>query len=566
MGKIVYEVTSGKFPITVDLAGDNVPGGLQNIHSSYGTYEFDNVPLGIYTLTFSDATTSEVCEFVEVIDPCVSCPPGYVPIGNTCQKTDIVAATEYLPLRTLVDKRRIEYSSRGTLIFENDWTYGGTGTFEKISSTNEYWTNDWTSTIRGPMNRSAVWVTPYTSLQDIQFSVCIDIALPKIYYVGIGSDNWSYIRLNGERILDQDLNAIAAMLGVTSNKDRPPFNYWFIYPIFLNEGRNVLEVGGHNEYNVAAVGVEVYDATPETLKAVTSDVELGDALLFRAKQLLGGYASYEWSPGSGYHGYECPPGYALVTCEEPYHCVRKEVLECGQLFAEVEYAEMTYSADCSLITYPHLSNTAISKDYIMPTYFEPDRPTTEFESIEIVRVIADSNAYVRYNGSPLYEGQIITFAEASAIQIYTQNYLEEDTVTDIFFKIHLVGESLPTQELQFRFINEACEYSAKPVAMYVSIDVVLGGDYDFGMELPITYNPGNEVTFSNPIATGYHYMFVSLPSGHPFVIKDALNTDITDQFTFVQTDNRENYANNSIYRYGEPFGTNAPVTFKLTLS
>ena len=565
MGKIVYEITSGTPPFTVDLVGDLIPGGLQNIHSDFGTFEFLTVPFGIYTLTISDATTGTVCEEIELITPCVTCAPEWAPIGNTCQKTDIIGAEEFLPLSTISITQRVEYTNRGTLLFENGWTYDGTGTFEQINLSNLYWVNNPNNTSNGPMNRSSVWVLPKRNYQDIEFSTCIDIALTKQYYIGVGADNWSYIKLNGEIVLEQDINALANMLGITNHTDRIPFNYWFIYPIWLTEGRNILEVGGHNETVAAGVGVEIYDATLETLKTVTNDTELGDALLFRASDLDGLPITYENSRDYGYHGYTCPPGYALVTCDGPYHCMKKEIVDCGQLLAEVDTATITYNTDCALVTYPHLSNTGLNKIYIMQTYFEPDRNVSEFESIEIVRTIPDTNANIEYNSQPIADGQIIDFTEELSIDIFSKNYMETDIVSDIYFKIHLMEEALPTQELHYRFIHEACESSALLSMMYVSVDEVLAGSYDFSVEEEITYDPGNEVSFANPAVSGWHYMFISVPAGRTFTVKDPLDIDITNKFSYYAEDNRTGHANNTIFRYQEPYGTNDPVTYKITL-
>jgi hypothetical protein len=60
-------------------------------------------------------------------------------------------------------------------------------------------------------------------------------------------------------------------------------------------------------------------------------------------------------------------------------------------------------------------------------------------------------------------------------------------------------------------------------------------------------------------------MFISVPAGRLFTILDPLNIDITNKFSYYDEDNREGFANNTIYRYQEPFGTSAPVTFKITL-
>jgi hypothetical protein len=144
------------------------------------------------------------------------------------------------------------------------------------------------------------------------------------------------------------------MLGVNVNIDRPPFNYWFIYPIDIPAGKNILEAVGNNFTDIAGLGVELYDATKADLKAATSDVDLGSKLLFRASDEDGNTIPFERSDTDGYHGYECLPGYSLVTCNGQPYCQKKLFLECGQVVAEVGYNEMTYNVDCSTLSYPNL--------------------------------------------------------------------------------------------------------------------------------------------------------------------------------------------------------------------
>jgi hypothetical protein len=130
-----------------------------------------------------------------------------------------------------------------------------------------------------------------------------------------------------------------------------------------------------------------------------------------------------------------------------------------------------------------------------------------------------------------------------------------------------VGESLPTQEVQYRFINEACATSSVPSALYTSFDVALGDGYNYSIEKSIQYNPGTEVTFTTPTDTGYHYMFISIPAGRSFIIKDTLDNVLTNLFLYYSEDiSREGFAQNTLYRYEEPFGASDPVTFKITLN
>lgn len=566
MGKIVYEITSGVPPITVDLA----PLGLQNIHNDYGTYEFSGISVGNYTLTFSDSTGGGgQCEEVEIIQPCLDCPAGYYYIGDGCEKINVEATTEYLPRQIIDTRSAVEYSSRGTLLFST-WNPNGTGTYEKINTSNLYWINQGPNNfVNGPMNRSAVWVGANGVGKTIRFATCINIAVSKTYYIGVGCDNKSQIYLNGDLIINQDDGAIGAMLGLTGlNVGRSPFNYWFIYPIEIPAGRNILEGAGYNISSIAGLGVEIYNATALDLINATSDVDLGDKLIFRAKDLATQEGSFTYSASENYSGLICPPGYALVTCEGNEFCQKKTFIACGQVIAEVDDDITETQWDCSVITsWPHVSDTTLTKAHIMSTYFEPDRILSEFESIEIVRVVTTTNSRVLYDGQDLAAGRVITFNESPNIQFITNNYTENDTITDIWFTIRLVGETYTTQEVRYRYINKGCIMGSKPIAQYVSVDDTLGGTYDFSEEIVIPYNPGNQVIFQNPVGepAEYHYMFVSLPTGRAFTILDSLDQNLTELFLFYAQDNRIGYVDNSIYRYTQPFGIGGAVNFKLTL-
>ena len=112
MGQIIYEVISGEFPITVSLIGSGEPN---NVHNAYEQGSFTGIDAGTYTLRFID---NDGCIQDELLDPCGICATGYAVVGNGCVKYDTTTATEYLPLKTIEARSHIEYSNRGTLIFD----------------------------------------------------------------------------------------------------------------------------------------------------------------------------------------------------------------------------------------------------------------------------------------------------------------------------------------------------------------------------------------------------------------------------------------------------------------
>ena len=106
--------------------------------------------------------------------------------------------------------------------------------------------------------------------------------------------------------------------------------FWFIYPINFPAGRNVIEVFGHNVESVAGVGIQIYNATEADLLNATIEDPLTSEIIFSSETLVGEALNYEYSDANGYHGYSCPDGYALDTCDGTPTCVESILLDCGE--------------------------------------------------------------------------------------------------------------------------------------------------------------------------------------------------------------------------------------------
>lgn len=327
MGTINYTITSGNLPIVVQLFSLN---GIvtTNFHNSFGSYSFNNVTYqnGMY-VKFIEVDHPFDCYAIEPIYYCSDCPEGYESVGTKCIYYDEIDPTFTQPF-SVVYMPYSDYTSKGTLIFDT-WNYNGTGVYTTITpAMNSYWNNTIGEGNGGAMNRCAIWASTLYEHQDIGVSFCVDISTEKTYYIGVGCDNYVKIKLNGVYILQQDVTALKAMLGSTANG--VTFQYWYIYPVELPVGRSIIEVYGHNVVDVAAVGIQIYDATKTSLINAHSNYDLINQIKFSSESLVGHDLLYEYTAAHGYHGYSCPAGYAL-TCDFPPKCMKRTEVDCGTL-------------------------------------------------------------------------------------------------------------------------------------------------------------------------------------------------------------------------------------------
>lgn len=276
--------------------------------------------------------TNEQCGSIyeeDILLPCTGagCPSGYVlsPDGTYCYKVETVEAIPPPSFDTLVAKSSVQYTTCGSYIYDAGYNSNGTGTSTQITPVNTFWVNGAglcanNTTVDGVLNRCGVWASTTSNNQDIGFGVCINIEESKIYYIGIGCDNYGVIKIDGVAIITQNEAAINAQYGLGCCAC---FSVWHIYPVELTAGIHFIELFGHNISLIAALGAEIYDNTAAELIAATSYGDLN--LIFSTKDYVGEQVQI----GSG--GYTCPSGYSLATCESPIVCKRiltADVVEC----------------------------------------------------------------------------------------------------------------------------------------------------------------------------------------------------------------------------------------------
>lgn len=258
------------------------------------------------------------------------CPSGFTLSTDQsfCFQTNTTTATPPSGALNTVAQQDASYGIFGTLIFDLGFNVNGTGTFTKIPPSNAFWVNGvgypsgsgGTST-NGPCNRTGLWASTTTSNQDVGFSVCINAPADGTYYVGCMGDNYVRIDVDGTNVLTMDVTAIENYLnsnGLPGQDAQVSFRWWFIYPIALKQGARVLNIIGHNDSGIAAMGCEVYNLTPTQIQAATSYGAMGSGLLFSSKDFIGQPIQI----GTGGTGYTCPSGYSLTLCSGPASCTQ----------------------------------------------------------------------------------------------------------------------------------------------------------------------------------------------------------------------------------------------------
>lgn len=256
----------------------------------------------------------------------VCCPPGYTlaPDESYCFAYAEVGATPPVSSQNLIKKSDLVYSTFGTLIYDPGYLVNGTGSSTQIDLSNTYWVNGTglgtgNDTVKGPLNRTAIWVTSQLSSQTIGYSVCITTPVTKTYYIGVGADNSVVIKVDSVEIINMDPTAMSIYLsanGYPGTGVDATFKFWHIYPVTLSAGTHIVELIGFNESSVAAFGAQIYDASPAQLELVTNNSQLSPYLIFSSENEVGNPAQL----GSDGIGYSCPSGYSLVLCDGSPKC------------------------------------------------------------------------------------------------------------------------------------------------------------------------------------------------------------------------------------------------------
>jgi hypothetical protein len=207
-------------------------------------------------------------------------------------------------------------------------------------ATGTYWYNPFPATnTRGPLNRAGIWpcgpggvpcdddCPPLNT--DVGFSRQFNVPTTKVYYIGVGADNYAKVTIQdstGLRTLfEQNPTAIGNYFHDTGAPDQQVFASWLIYPVLLNAGPVILGTVGVNTGSAGVMGAEIYDNTEAELIAATQDSDLN--FIFSTNPDLG-FVSLGENFSAGNYSCAAYPDTSLVydSGSNTYSCVKIETV------------------------------------------------------------------------------------------------------------------------------------------------------------------------------------------------------------------------------------------------
>lgn len=303
-----YALIAGQVPI--DVNGDVLDSPLPST---------DIDPSEQYVLK----AVNDLCLFVFTQDVILYpyCPAGFTMSSDhsECTMTSIVDATPPTDSQNAVNQTNGNYSLYGTFIYNPGYNSDGTGTSTQIPISNGFWINPTADLTDGPLNRCGIWNASPASDQTIGYSICLTFEEDTTVLVGLGTDNYGIISVDGNDVVTQNPTTLA----VQYNTQFPgigafvTFRIFHVYPVLIPAGTHVLQAVGYNVSGPAAMGMEVYNISAAALPSIISYAAMGANLLFSSKDFIG----QPIQSGNQGIGYGCPDGYSLNACDSPVTCI-----------------------------------------------------------------------------------------------------------------------------------------------------------------------------------------------------------------------------------------------------
>lgn len=246
-----------------------------------------------------------------------TCPEGFelTPEGDECERVTTIPASQSETVYQVCKAERNRNYSRDGAIFPG-------GSVLTSPFFGEYWGD-----MDSRLNEVGVWACDPESVETgetfpttlptqewIGFSACLEIEVGAEYVVGIAADNQMRFSLNG--VLLHDYNTSA-----TQN-----FTYWWMHPIALSSGVNILGLEGWNQSSAASFGAEIYGPFPPgsvTNDATMMSLDYENNIVWSSVDVVG----QPFTMGEA-SGYSCPDGYVVSTCAEAPECTRVERRPC----------------------------------------------------------------------------------------------------------------------------------------------------------------------------------------------------------------------------------------------
>jgi hypothetical protein len=139
----------------------------------------------------------------------------------------------------------------------------------------------------------------------VGFNVCMNVPETGNYVLGVGGDDRVRFSVNGTELFNQSNGHI--------------FTRWWLRPIVLTAGSNIVEIEGYNNTDIGAFGAEIYG--PFSAADVASDTSL--ATLNYAGNTIWSTADITGTfPIGEQSGMSCPEDFEMSTCGREVTCTR----------------------------------------------------------------------------------------------------------------------------------------------------------------------------------------------------------------------------------------------------
>jgi hypothetical protein len=279
--------------------------------------------------------------------------------------------------------------------------------------------------------------------------------LGKEFYLGIGSNDFFRVVINGEEILNNFTGSII----------NEPFVYWHVFPITLYSGNNIIEVFGLNITNTGGFGCEIYDNTFSELSSASVYGDLN--VVFTTNGLTEANVVQDLNGDYLTSGNTCPSGYYYSSCDnmcvEKLYCTEED--QCGCLNVRVDSRDISSATGNTL--YP---NNTVFVEGIYSCDFTPisDEITTPGYNCYCVNTNPPPSICFNYS----IDNSVTTeFTYLTLTGVYNdKSYYTIDTVGFVWWDI----------------INECWIFSAE-----------LGG----GSTISVLYNGNNDYPISSTVET-----------------------------------------------------------------
>lgn len=286
--------------------------GIETLINSHDIVEFvagENIKLGLIDKTLTiESPGGRVISDIEGLRAELDA-LAYTWKLRTIKGIEAIAPTLPTAAELLVNKTYGGYSKAGAKVYKLVSGEYVPDTDIPVITTDVVWKNNLDTLTNGPMNRCAVWSSlDATSGQYIGFGREVIAAEAKIYYIGVGADNYMEVEINS--------NVVKTFPSGDTLNDH--YESWHLLPVMLQNGKNIIHVRGYNDLGFASIGVEMYDATLSQLQNVATIEELNALTIFSTKTLIGSFVE----EGNFGTGYTCADGYSLINRAGVYSCER----------------------------------------------------------------------------------------------------------------------------------------------------------------------------------------------------------------------------------------------------